>query len=48
LDSAVKNADNLIDEIIVVDNASTDTTYAIASKYAQQYPIIKVIKETNK
>jgi glycosyltransferase involved in cell wall biosynthesis len=48
LDFALKNADNLIDEIIVVDNASRDKTYAIASQYAEKYTIIKVVTETNK
>jgi glycosyltransferase involved in cell wall biosynthesis len=48
LDFALKNADGLIDEIIVVDNASTDKTYAIASDYAKKYPIITVVKEPAK
>lgn len=33
------------DELILVDDASNDTTFAIASDYAQKYPWMKVVQQ---
>lgn len=44
LEYAIKNSNGKFYEIIVVDNASTDNTSKIASKY----PEVKVVYETNK
>ncbi|MDC6366538.1 MULTISPECIES: glycosyltransferase family 2 protein [Flavobacteriaceae] len=43
LDSFVAQT-HLPDEIIIVDDHSTDNTFAIASKYAQNYPWIKIVQ----
>lgn len=48
LDFALKNAEGLIGEIIVVDNASSDKTYEIAATYAKENPLVKVVKEPKK
>lgn len=42
---ALENTNKYIDEIVVVDNASSDKTYEIALDYVEKYPIIKIIKE---
>jgi len=44
LEYVLKNADGYIDEIIVIDNASTDNT----KKIAETYPGVRVITENNK
>ncbi len=43
LDSFVAQT-HLADELIIVDDDSTDSTYAIASDYAQKYAWIRVLK----
>ncbi len=48
LDFVLKNHENLIDEVIVIDNASTDKTYDIVFEYAKKHPIIRIVKEPQK
>lgn len=45
LDAVLQQADN-INEIIVVENNSTDSTLEILRSYAQRYPIIKLLTES--
>jgi glycosyltransferase involved in cell wall biosynthesis len=44
LDAVLKNASGLFEEIIVIDNASTDRT----GKVARSFPGVRVIREPNK
>lgn len=48
LDSVLAHANGLIDEIIVVDNVSTDQTNVICKQYAAHHAIIRVVTETQK
>ena len=44
IDSILMQVVNFSYEIIIVDDASSDNSYSIIQKYAEQYPFIKVIK----
>ncbi|MBP7007632.1 glycosyltransferase [Patescibacteria group bacterium] len=35
---------DLVQEIIVVDNASSDATYSLVSDYITHHPIVKIIQ----
>lgn len=48
LDHVLLHADGLIDEIIVVDNASTDNTVQIVHTYTTNHPHIKLVHEPQK
>lgn len=48
LDCVLRNGGSLIDEIIIVNNASTDRTASLVSRYIERNPHIKLIDEQEK
>lgn len=48
LDHALANTKGVVDEIIVVDNSSTDNTNKIVSQYAIENPNLRVVVERKK